>query len=230
MMINTTVKIKNISENDIKCHIYTLKPNEEIVCDYNDLYSIVNNFCINEGINSNILEVHFNDTLIKKNTFIYCLKNEFPFSAALDLNNIDQEVDGTNWIEVLPKRIIWDINQNYDIVNNDFVVPVDGIYYADGQFNVKNIQYCESIELAIFKREENGDDFWFILDKKIINNQSEEQMTFNTLFDFYENEKYAIKIKLTKKTNLLNFDPSCKINGSDDYTAWGYSFSKSLYN
>jgi len=138
----------------------------------------------------------------------------------------DQTITANDWEVIDANRVIWDIEENYDLETNDFVVPYSGIYFCDGQWQITDMINVSSVEVAVFKREENETSYWFILDKKEfapLAEVSTTQMSAGTNFDFYEGERYTIKIKIT---GLLS---SAKISYDDDFTAWGFSFIRQLY-
>lgn len=146
-------------------------------------------------------------------------------SLALDKNGTDQLVNTTDWTVVEAERLIWDLNADYDLTTHDFVVPADGIYNFDVQLKLDNFSNVADVELAIFKRG-SPDDYWFILDKKSVGSETQLQLNGATQFDFYKDERYTLKIKLTKVLPLIG--ASFTIEGSDDYSAWGYSISEVL--
>jgi hypothetical protein len=167
--------------------------------------------------------VFCDDTELSTQTGLAILAQDFNCSFAVDKANTDQTLsDPGDWIEIPANNIIWDLSGDYDDETNDFVVPFDGVYYADVQMRIKDILLCSSIELAVFKRDD-PDDYWFILDRKILQGETDVQLTATTSFDFYEGERYCLKIKISGALS------SCKIDGSDDFTAWGFNFGKSLY-
>jgi hypothetical protein len=144
-------------------------------------------------------------------------------SLAVDKDGNDQSLSGNDWIVVTASQVLWDINNDYDMDTDDFVVPYDGIYFHDGQFRLVSMSNVTKVELTMFKRETEGDDYWFILDEKpIASGQTECQLSSGTTFNFYEDERYTVKIK------LYGTDPTASIDGDDDFTAWGYSFSRRL--
>jgi hypothetical protein len=147
-------------------------------------------------------------------------------SLALDKDATDQSLTGIDWIEVTHQRIIWDVNGDYDGSVDDFVVPIDGIYKFDCKMRIKNIADCDEIELAIFKRD-TPDDYWFIIDRKYpaAENLSEVILSGAITFDFYQYERYCIKIKMVQTSGGT---VAADIDGDDDFTAWGYDFSKKL--
>lgn len=147
-------------------------------------------------------------------------------SLALDKDGTNQSISGNGWTVVTANRVLWDINEDYDNSTNDFVVPIDAVYRMDALMVVKNIVQCQQIELAIFKRGE-PDDYWFLVDRKYpaLLSLQEVVLSNNIAFDFYSEERYCLKIKMTP-TILGN--PQATIDGDDDYTAWGYDLSKKL--
>jgi len=144
-------------------------------------------------------------------------------SLAIDRNNVDQDFDGTNWTELTAERILWDLNNNYNIETNEFTVPKDGIYYVDIQLRLKSLISVGEVELALFKRTEAGDDYWFILDNKSVTGSS-VHLSGATSFDMYKDEIFVFKAKLSGGLFI-----SGKIDGNDDYTAWGITFQKPTF-
>ena len=161
-----------------------------------------------------------NDIENVENSLLLLSTVEFRCSVAIDKNSINQFIQGTNPIVVSADRILWDIGEDYDLAAEDFVVPADGVYYFDSQIRVTNLANVSSIELALYKRGE-PDDYWFILDKQAVGGQTEIQLNGATEFDFYKDERYALKVIMYKTLPLV--DCSCTISGDDDYTAWGYT-------
>lgn len=160
-------------------------------------------------------------------TAIAKITDTWTSSLAMDKgpnSGTDQSLSGNDFTVITAEQVLWDIDSNYDNDADDFVVGYDGIYSADGQIKLKSISNCTKIELALFKREEAEDDYWFILDEKPIQSgQTETLLSYATFFNFLEDERYCLKIK------LYGENASATIDGNDDYTAWGYSFSRSIY-
>lgn len=146
-------------------------------------------------------------------------------SVAVDKEGIDQLVSGTSPVVINADRVLWDLHEDYDLDTEDFIVPIDGVYTFDCQIKLTNLSNVASVELAIYKRG-TPDDYWFILDKKDTNSLTEVQLSGATSFDFYKDERYCLKLILTKVLPLVGC--SCTIDGSDDYTAWGYNLSYPL--
>lgn len=144
----------------------------------------------------------------------------FRSCIAVDLDNTDQSLSGTSPIVAEASRVLWDFNEDYDTVNHNFVVPVSGVYSFDVQMRFNNFFNVKSVELAIYKRG-SPDDYWFILDKKDVNDDTYLQLSNSTLFDFYEGDEYCLKVILEKSNVLLGV--TAEIEGNDDYTAWGYN-------
>lgn len=224
--MNKIVKIiKNISESTITIlgvdlspqAIYTIPSCKwDKLRDSSDIITLIDSetIILNDGTND--LSIEGSKHLINID------QNEYNSSLAIDLNNIDQNITDNTWIEIDNQRVIWDLNSDFDLENNEFNVPLNGIYFIDVQIRIKNISSTADIELAIFKRiEGEPDDYWFILDKKVTIS-GETQLTAGTSFNFYKDEKYVIKIKVSG-TNV-----NAIIDGSDDYTAWGITFEKAL--
>lgn len=147
-------------------------------------------------------------------------------SLAVDKDGTDQALTGTDWIDVQAERIIWDLNEDYDVSTDDFLVPDNAIYKFDPMMRIKNIVDIEEIELAIFKRG-SPDDYWFLIDRQYPAAQglSEVVLSNSIAFDFYTGERYCVKIKMVATSGGT---PTADIDGSDDYTAWGYDLSKKL--
>lgn len=145
--------------------------------------------------------------------------NKTRISLAVDKNGINQNVSGTTEVTITSDRVLWDLSENYDVSTDDFVIPIDGVYFFDCQFKITNISNVATIELAIYKRG-SPDDYWFIIDKQNVSSLSEVQLKGGTTFDFYKDERYTVKIILTKVLPLVAC--SCTISGDDDYTAWGF--------
>jgi len=149
----------------------------------------------------------------------------FP-SLAVDRDGVDQTIAVDDWVTVESERVIWDLNENYDSETDDIVIEMDGIYSFDIQLNILEQENVKDIELAIFKRETEADDYWFILDKQKCEVGESIHLNGNTSFDFYSGDRYCLKIKANK---IVSEDPcSFVINGSDDYTAWGYNFIRKI--
>ena len=197
-----------------------LSLNEEIRAHFAENSAVI------EAINNSNLAILCEkcNQVLQTKTAIACLKKDFYSSLAVDKDGEDQDLSGNNWTVVSSSRILWDANDDYLAESNDFKIPFDGVYSSDGQIKIINISNCTKIELALFKRKDGGDDYWFILDEKpIVSGQSDTLLSYSTFFDFYEEEEYCLKIK------LYGENASATINGEDDYTAWGYSFSRNLH-
>lgn len=213
-LINISGEVLNIKKEFSIAEEYTLERETRALYQADDIYAALEN----EQLKANDGD---EDLTIK--TAIAVLKKEFYSSLAVDKNGTDQTITGDEWEVVTAQRVLWDIESNYDADTDDIVIPYDGIYSFDGQIKLTNISAITKVELALFKRG-TPDDYWFILDEKpIAALQTEALLSFATFFDFYEDERYTFKIKLY---GLL---PSATIDGEDDYTAWGYSFSRSLH-
>jgi hypothetical protein len=148
-------------------------------------------------------------------------------SVAVDKNGVDQAITADTWEVVQAERIIWDLNGDYDEADDDFVVPENGLYKADPVLRIKDIEHVDVVELAIFKREDPVDDYWFILDRQYPSDQnlSEVILSNSVAFDFYKGEHYCLKVKITSSSGQTGV---ANIDGSDDYTAWGFDLSKKL--
>ena len=149
----------------------------------------------------------------------------FRSSLAVDKDGTNQTISDITEVVLTKNRVLWDFNHDYDDSADDFVVEMDGVYAFDIQLRMVNFINCKSVELAVFKRGD-PDDYWFILDKKEVGVNDNLQLGGSTLFDFYKGDRICIKVKLTKISDLL--DVSADIDGSDDYTAWGYNFVRSI--
>lgn len=145
-------------------------------------------------------------------------------SLAVDKDGVDQFTSGTTDTVINSERVIWDINNDYNTSEDCFIVPFDGVYSFDCQVRVKDISNCSFIELAIFKKTDEVDDYWFVIDRKEIGVQTSIQLAGATLFDFYKNEEYDLRIILTKNLPLIQC--SCVIDGDNDYTAWGFDLNQ----
>lgn len=141
-------------------------------------------------------------------------------------DGVDQVISDDSWTEVSAEQVLWDKNLDYDIETNNFNVHWKGVYSHDSQLMIKDCVNVSKVELAIFKREEPEDDYWFILDKKSIDSSNEVQINGATSFNFDQGESYVLKIKLYKADAGL--DCSATISGSDDYTAWGFNYIRDL--
>jgi len=155
-----------------------------------------------------------------ENALIVLSNPHFRASIAVDKDGINQLISGVNPTVIIADRLLWDLGEDYDVATDDIVVPADGVYSFDAQLKVTNMSNVASVELAIYKRGD-PDDYWFILSKQNVGSLTEIQLSGATLFDFYKDERYTLKIILTKVLPLIGC--SCTISGDDDYTAWGYN-------
>lgn len=148
-------------------------------------------------------------------------------SLAIDKDGTNQDLTTDDWELVTADRVLWDINEDYVIADNDFLVPIDAIYKFDCNIRVYDLSNVAEIELAIFKRGD-PDDYWFIIDRQYpsILNLTEVVLGKSIAFDMYKDELFCMKIKMTKVVALTAI--SATIDGNDDYTAWGYDLSKKL--
>lgn len=178
-------------------------------------------------IDNNNVEV-YNDTIeiIGKENIVAFLIDQYLPSLAVDLNNVDFSVTTDDWTTVDSDRILWDLHNNYNQTSNDNEITVDQIASFDFKATVKNLVNVDEVEFALFKRAEPDDDYWFILDKRKVGADTDLHMGGATFFDFYAGDKYTLKVKLYKTVPIL--DCSADIEGSDDYTAWGYNCSRLL--
>lgn len=150
----------------------------------------------------------------------------FP-SLAVGFENIDVVIPDDQWMDLAATRVIWDTNNNYKLGTSDFVVNRDGIYSFDIQAAFKELINVKYVEIAVFKREEPEDDYWFIIGKiNVPAGETEVHLGGSTSFDFYGGDRVCVKVKIYKADEKLPC--SCKINGSDDYTAWGYNLIRNI--
>lgn len=150
-------------------------------------------------------------------SFLY----EEKFSCAVDLDNEDEIISGNDWIEIPHKRVIWDTLNLIDAVNNDFIVPYDGVFTCDLKLRIKDMSNVTAVEVALFKRGD-PDDYWFIMSYHDIVGDSILDMSGSTPFDMYTGEIFTLKIK------LYGTSAEALIGGNDDYTAFGYTFHHKL--
>ena len=149
-----------------------------------------------------------------------CLQStSFRSCLAVDKNGTNQTITTTTATVISKNRALWDFNGDYDDETDDIVIPIDGVYSFDMQLKVNSFFNCKTVEIALYKRGD-PDDYWFILDKATVVDDF-VQLSNSTLFDFYEGERYCLKIILEKTSVLLGI--SATINGDDDYTSWGYN-------
>ena len=197
----------------------TFKIPEHLYAEYSD-----NDFLLTQ-IDSGYINVSYDGINILNSIASQkqCLRvTAFRSCLALDKNGNDQTINSTTETVITKNRTLWDFNSDYDDETNDFVVPIDGVYSFDIQLRINSFFNCKTVEIAVFKRGD-PDDYWFILDKATVVDDF-VQLSNSTLFDFYEGERYCLKIILEKTSGLL--EVSANINGSDDYTAWGYNLLK----
>jgi hypothetical protein len=145
----------------------------------------------------------------------------FRSSIAVDKDGTDQSLSGEDWTLITADRVLWDFNEDYDTLENTIVIPVDGVYTFDAQIKIKDIVNCSFVEVAMWKVGD-PDDYWFILDKRVIVTATEVQLKGTTSFDFYVSDVMYLAVKLYGNGGGT---PSATIDGSDDYTAWGYTLS-----
>lgn len=162
------------------------------------------------------------DLVTIENNLALLTLDTYRVSIAVDKENISQYVSGVDPVTINAERILWDLHEDYDIDQSSFIVPIDGVYFFDCQIKLTNISNIACVELAIYKTG-SPDDYWFILDKKDVTSLSEVQLSGATSFDFYKNDSFKLKLIMTKVLPMNQC--SCTIDGSDDYTAWGYSLN-----
>lgn len=162
------------------------------------------------------------DLVTIENNLALLTPDTYRISIAVDKENISQYASGVDPVTINAERILWDLHEDYDIDQNSFIVPIDGVYFFDCQIKLTNISNIACVELAIYKTG-SPDDYWFILDKKDVTSLSEIQLSGATSFDFYKNDSFKLKLIMTKVLPMNQC--SCTIDGSDDYTAWGYSLN-----
>lgn len=150
-----------------------------------------------------------------------------PSSFAADKLGTDQIVETETWTKVTSARRIWDKLGDYDITNDEFVIPANGIYNFDIQLRLKNLANVAEAELALFKRETPEDDYWFIISRRTgISGLGYVHLNGATQFDFYAGERYYLAIKLVKNDPELPI--TATIDENDDYTAWGLSWETTI--
>lgn len=151
-------------------------------------------------------------------------------SFAVDKMETDQEIFGTNWTKIESKRLLWDVESGFELVDSMFNVKKTGIYNYDFQLQLNNLINIHSIEIALFQYVDGiEDDYWFTL-KRETKHAADTVMHLGgmTQFDFFTGEKYYIALKLIPLDDQLPC--SAIISGSDDHTAWGASFSSIIMN
>jgi hypothetical protein len=150
-------------------------------------------------------------------------------SFAADRAGEDQDLRGANWEKILARRLLWDLDSGFSVDDSNFHVPADGIYNYDFQMRLSQLSNVGKVEVALFKHTEGEeDDFWFTLKKETVPNEDDEiHLGGMTQFDFLKDEQYFIAVYLTSRDGG---DCSAVMLGSDDYTAWGASYSRSLKN
>lgn len=218
---NLTENLKTYQGREIQANsVYRLPPS--LYAEYAEDNSIIIDLTSGDiGVSRD--GINLIETL--ENAINFITHEDIRVSLALDKDGIDQYISGTNAVVIQADRVLWDLNENYDVSTDDLVVPVDGVYSFDCQIKLTNLSNVASVELAIFKRG-SPDDYWFILDNKSVGSLSDIQLSGATSFDFYKDERYTLKIILTKVLPLVGC--SCTIEGNDDFTAWGYSLSYPL--
>lgn len=162
------------------------------------------------------------DLTTVENSLALLAPMDYRVSVAIDKEGIDQYASGTSAVTITADRILWDLHEDYDLENEAFVVPIDGVYFFDIQLRLTNLSNVSTIELALYKSG-SPDDYWFILDKKDVSSLSDIQLSGATSFDFYKGDSYKVKLIMTKVLPLV--ECSCTIDGDDDFTAWGYSLN-----
>jgi hypothetical protein len=146
---------------------------------------------------------------------------------AVDRENIDQELIGTDFIKLIPLRKLWDKHASIELNNGNFTIPIDGVYNLDIQSRFNTFINVKNIEIAIFQVTEEEDDFWFTLKKeRVFEDDTELHLGNMTQFDFKKDETYYIAVNLTPID--INLPTSCILLGSDDYTAWGMNYQTDL--
>lgn len=147
---------------------------------------------------------------------------------AHDRGGADMAIEGTDWAPLQPMRILWARELGKDISTPVFRLPVDGVYNQDFQARFKSLVNVKRIEVGIFQKVEGeDDDFWFTLKKETVpTGDTEIHLGGMTQFDFHKGEEYYLAVQLTP---IDDGQPcSASLSGSDDYTAWGCSFSTEL--
>jgi hypothetical protein len=140
-------------------------------------------------------------------------------SVAVDMNNLDQNISGTDAVHINHARVIWDLNVDFDTDTGEFVVPFDGVYSGEIGTQLKNLTNVAKASVVIYK----GEDQWFILDEKFVPSGAATIYLTNTVrFDMYEDERFDIRVQLVGDGGGT---PSATINGDDDFTAWGFDLS-----
>lgn len=154
---------------------------------------------------------------------------EFRSTVSVDKNNEDQAVSGADWVKIEAKRVLWDLVGDYVLADSLINISQKGVYDYDIQVRVSDLVNVSAVEIALFQVGNEEDDYWFTLSRAYIApGQASVHMGNMTQFDFYPDEQYYVAIQLTSTDPELTC--SATILGSDDYTAWGSSWSAPLIN
>ena len=144
-------------------------------------------------------------------------------TLAVDKDGEDQLISSTDWTKVTSARVIWDLLGDYDSENSQITVSQSGIYNYDMQMRFSDLSNVSIIEVALFKVTEAEPDYWFTLAFRNITVQNTVHLGAMTQFDFFEDEEYFLAVKLTPADEEVAC--SATILGSDDFTAWGASWT-----
>lgn len=149
---------------------------------------------------------------------------DFRSTFAVDKDGANQSLSGTDWTKLTAVRVLWDYHGDYDAATSEFVVPKDGIYSSDIQVRFTDFVNVKSVEVALFMYIDGvNDDYWFTLGKSEVDSDSDAHIGNSTEFDFRAGQRFYIAARLTKISSLLAC--SATLLGSDDYTAWGGSYT-----
>jgi hypothetical protein len=131
----------------------------------------------------------------------------------------DQSVSGTDWVKVETKRVIWGLNNTWDLVGNGWSPTVNGIFFHDPQIRMKDMVDVTRVEIGIFVDNE----LWWVSDQKdIASGVSSIILRGAVHIDAYVGSTLDVRVRLTGTS------PTAKVDWDDDWTAWGFALKDLL--
>lgn len=224
-------RIKNITETDLLHNSGQNFPVGEYVSFDPDIIDRIADYQLKDWFEAGYLVFNdgTNDQSYWLNGWLHFSGIRYPDSVAVDLvesedeegvtSGTDQELTGSDWVKVEPKRVIWGINNDWDLENNSWSPTVNGIFFHDPQIRIKNLVNVTCVELGIFV----DDELWWISDQRYPSATLTQLILRGAVhIDAYVGSQIDIRVRLTGDS------PSATIDWDDDWTAWGFALKDLL--
>lgn len=153
---------------------------------------------------------------------LFLARNTFRSTFAVDKNNIDQDVIGTDVAIITPERVLWDSNGDFNLTSGKFVPPVNGVWNLNGTIAITPSSSVSRVLLHIYRNNE----LWFTVSSiKTPIPSVKNYMVFSCDVDGYATDGHEFDIRIELTGTL----PTAVISGSDEETAWGMTFLTTLH-